>query len=582
MIHTVQLSLEEYFEDSVFAANTSLRDAVAKLATDAGEARGAIYTRIEVVEFILDLVGYTPDHDLSKTQILEPSFGNGEFLLSIIGRLITSWENHHNHAPIDVFSIVHSIRAVEIHYETFFSTKHLVTEKLIDAGISKSDAAFLAESWLVQGDFLIENQTTTFDFIVGNPPYLRQEAIPAVLLKEYRTRYKTMFDRADIYIAFIERALSLLQPNGALGFICSDRWMKNRYGGPLRNLIAREFYLSIYVDMVGTDAFHTDVSAYPAITIVKRQKQGITRIARKPLLDTEYLNRLASVLTSPQFSQTTEINEVSGLVDGTEPWLIDATDQLCVLRRIEARYPKIEDTGCKIGIGVATGADKVFIQDYYALDVEEDRKLKLVTTRDIRSGQVVWQGQGVINTFNDDGGTVDLNAYPKLKELLNCNADIIKQRHVAKQNPESWFRTIDRVWPELSRKPKLLIPDIKGEAHVVYDSGEYYPHHNLYYITSNSWDLKALQAVLLSKITQMFIAFYSTKMRGGYLRFQAQYLRRLRIPKWENVNESLRIELIDAAENKDIQRCNFAVANLYNLSQEERTLLGLEDEQNGY
>lgn len=577
MTNVEQLSLEEYFEDSVFAVNTSVRDAVAQLAsTDTDKARGAIYTRNEVVEFILDLVGYTPNHDLCEVQILEPSFGNGEFLLSIIERLIASWRLHHNHAPIDVSSVGHSIRAVELHYETFLSTKQLVIEKLIEKGIFKDDAVLLAESWLVQGDFLLERQATTFNYIVGNPPYLRQEAIPELLLKEYRAKYKTMFDRADIYIAFIERALSLLKLNGTLGFICSDRWMKNRYGGPLRNLIARDFSLNIYVDMVGTDAFLTEVSAYPAITVIKRQKQGITRIAHKPMLDKEYLRRLATALTSPQFSQTSGINEVSGLVDGTEPWLIDTADQLCVLRRIEATYPRIEEVGCKIGIGIATGADKIYIQDYYALDVEEDRKLKLVTTRDIRSGQIVWQGQGVINTFNDCGGTVDLNAYPKLKNFLDSNTDIIKQRHVAKQSPDNWFRTIDRVWPELSRKPKLLIPDIKGEAHVVYDSGEFYPHHNLYYITSNAWDLKALQAVLLSKITQMFLASYSTKMRGGYLRFQAQYLRRLRIPKWENVNEPLRIELIDAAENKDIQRCNIAVAKLYHLSQEDKKTLGLE------
>ncbi len=56
-----------------------------------------------------------------------------------------------------------------------------------------------------------------FDFVVGNPPYVRQELIPAPLLAEYRRRYQTMYDRADLYIPFIERSLSLLAEDGALG-----------------------------------------------------------------------------------------------------------------------------------------------------------------------------------------------------------------------------------------------------------------------------------------------------------------------------------------------------------------------------
>ncbi len=40
----------------------------------------------------------------------------------------------------------------------------------------------------------------------------------------------------------------LLEPGGRLAFICSDRWMKNRYGGPLRALVAPGYHLAAYVD----------------------------------------------------------------------------------------------------------------------------------------------------------------------------------------------------------------------------------------------------------------------------------------------------------------------------------------------
>jgi uncharacterized protein YlaI len=64
-----------------------------------------------------------------------------------------------------------------------------------------------------------------------------------------------MYDRADIYVAFIERSLQLLANKGVLGFICANCWMKNRYGGPLREFISKNFYLKFYVDMVDTQAF---------------------------------------------------------------------------------------------------------------------------------------------------------------------------------------------------------------------------------------------------------------------------------------------------------------------------------------
>jgi hypothetical protein len=34
------------------------------------------------------------------------------------------------------------------------------------------------------------------------------------------------------------------------------------------------------------------------------------------------------------------------------------------------------------------------------------------------------------------------------------------------------------------------------------------PHHNLYYLVSDSWDLEMLGGLLLSRITQLFIEAY--------------------------------------------------------------------------
>ena len=445
---------------------------------------------------------------------------------------------------------------------------------LVEKGISPKVAEELASAWLICNDFLLTDLEPEFDFVIGNPPYVRQERIPEVLLAEYRKRYSTLYDRADLYIPFIERSLSLLKSEGHLGFICADRWMKNRYGGPLREMIAKGFHLKIFVDMFHTEAFQSAVTAYPAITVIAKQRAGATRIAHKPNIAESSLKALASELISSKPPKNDSVRVIHAVTDGAEPWLLESSDQLDVLRRLEAEFPLLEEAGCKVGIGVATGADHAFIAPFDSLDVEPSRKLPLAMTGDLLNGEVDWQGYGIINPFAENGGLVDLEQYPRLQKYLAIHKERLVARHCAKMTPNKWYRTIDRIYPELALRPKLLIPDIKGEAHVVYESGRLYPHHNLYHITSDEWDLKALQAVLLSGIARLFVSTYTTKMRGGYLRFQAQYLRRIRLPKWTDIPKSVRTKLIAAAERGDVDKCNQAVFDLYALTSTEREALG--------
>lgn len=160
---------------------------------------------------------------------------------------------------------------------------------------------------------------------------------------------------------------------------------------------------------------------------------------------------------------------------------------------------------------------------------------------------------------------VKLEKYPKFAAYVEKHRERIAGRNVSKRSPHAWYRTIDRIYESLTWRPKLLIPDIKGSAHVVYEEGRLYPHHNLYYISSDTWDLRALQSVLSSRLAFAFIAAYSPKMRGGNLRFQAQYLRRIRLPKWEQVPQHLREDLAVAAKAGDLQAMDEAVRELYGL-----------------
>jgi len=543
-------------------------EAVDRLAHAAhGDEHGAVFTRREVVEFMLDLAGYLQERDLTALRLLEPSSGGGEFLVAAVERLIASWRQRGGTA--DLSACVH---AIELHRDTFEDTRQLIQDKLINMGLAPAEAIRLVGGWLHQGDFLLAALPGVFDVVVGNPPYVRQELIPAPLLAEYRKRFATLYDRADLYVPFIERSLDALSAGGQMVFICADRWIKNKYGGPLRAKVAAGFHLRAYVDMVDTPAFEAEVSAYPAITLITREPAGPTLVAERPELDAPQLSLLAKALRADGMD-CAGVRVLPHAAHGDQPWLLSTGDMLAIIRRFEATLPTLEETGCKVGIGVATGADKVYIGPWEQLDVEPSRKLPLATTKDIASGQVVWKGQGVLNPFESSGELVDLAAYPKLAAYLARHREAIMRRHVAQKSPDRWYRTIDRIWPDLAQTPKLLIPDIKGQAQVVFDEGSLYPHHNLYYVVSQTWTLRALQAVLLSTLAKGFIRAYSTTMRGGFLRFQAQYLRRIRVPHWADVPEPIRQALTAAAEQLDVGACDRAVAELYGLTDAELAIL---------
>lgn len=548
-------------------------NSVKTMASSGIEERGAFFTRRSVVEFILDLAGYTTERPLHRMSILEPSFGNGDFLLPIVERLIQSWKQSSDKNEDVAKALIPCVCAVELHGATFLSTRRKLLDFLCEHDIPLDAAVQLVKAWLIQGDFLLSELPQDLDFVVGNPPYVRQERIPTALLAVYRERYSTLYDRADLYIPFIERSLRLLAPKGHLAIICSDRWTKNRYGGPLRKMVSRNYHLKVYVDMVDTPAFYSEVSAYPSIVVIARQATGLTRIACRPEIDKTEIKDLATALIAPEIPSNTHVREIKGVMNGAEPWIFDEPDQLDLVRRLERTFPTLEEAGCKVGIGVATGADEAFIGLFDRLDVEPSRKLRLVTTQDIVFGKIHWRGLGLVNPFEADGSLVNLDRYPLLRQYLEDRKGRIANRHCARKSPANWYRTIDRIHDDLTAKPKLLIPDIKGEALIVYDAGEFYPQHNLYYITSNDWDLKALQILLQAGIARLFVSAYTTRMRGGYLRFQAQYLRRIRIPYWRDVPDNIKQALLKASTKGDIEASNHAVFQLYNLSKVESMTL---------
>lgn len=528
-----------------------------------GELHGVVLTRPHIVNLILDLVGYDEKKDLSVSRILEPACGRGAFLGPIVERLARSARRYKR----AVANLSDSILAYDIDKESVQESRKIICNILRSNGFSIDDSEVLASKWLRVGDFLNCQQNGLFQFIVGNPPYVRIEQIDSRLQAIYRSRYSTLYDRADLYIAFIEKSLGLLTADGKLSFICANRWTANRYGGPLRRFISDQFHVVWYLNLAVESAFESDVSAYPSVFVIDREKSQPTRLATICEVGSE--NGVTDEIGSRQFKTAVVTNPhiyKKWFVDD-EPWVLTDPRQFNLLRQLEKRFQCIEAFGgTRVGIGVATGCDRVFIVNN-DLDVESSRLEPLIMRRHISHGKINRSSQSVINTFESGGELVDLVKYPKLNRYLNRHGTLIRNRHVAKRNASGWFRTIDRVYPELTRRKKLLIPDIADSNQVVYENGKFHPHHNLYYIVSDSWDLEVLGALLSSRIALFFVWTYATKMRGGYLRFQAQYLRRVRLPQFDTIKSGLRTRLTSAFRDRDFVKIDELALEVYELDE---------------
>ncbi|MGH2716962.1 MAG: Eco57I restriction-modification methylase domain-containing protein, partial [Actinomycetota bacterium] len=441
------------------------------------------------------------------------------------------------------------------------------------AGLDDDEAAALAGHWVRTGDFLLHDHAqATADFVVGNPPYIRLENVSRATMDAYRRSCPTMRGRADIYVGFIERGLELLRPNGCLGFICADRWMHNQYGADLRRLVSESFSVETVIAMHDVDAFDSPVSAYPAIVTLRNRPPSATAVVdanrRFGEADTAELSGWRDRSSLPNIATPAfEASRIAHWFGGGDLWPAGSPPQLAVVADLEARFPPLEDarTQTRIGIGVATGCDAAYITKDAGL-VEGERLLPLLQAGDVASGGVRWSGSFLVNPW-DGRGLVDLEDYPRLKQHFEAHASRLRSRHVARKRPAHWYRTIDRVDPALLGKPKIVLPDLKASAHPVLDEGQFYPHHNLYYVVSETWDLEVLGGLLLSGIANLFVGAYCVKMRGGCYRFQAQYLRRIRVPAPSSIPPSCATALAQAFAQRDVEAATAAALQAYGVKE---------------
>jgi type I restriction-modification system DNA methylase subunit len=167
-----------------FLGTPEVDAAVADMASAGSKARGAAFTRREVVDFILDLAGYTADKPLHEARILEPSMGHGDFLLPVIHRLFESYRRETKRKRNVVKDLAIACSRSSCIRPAMRSHARSSQKRCARKGLRPSNANHCANRWLKQGDFLLLPLEGEFTHVIGNPPYVRQELIPDILMAE--------------------------------------------------------------------------------------------------------------------------------------------------------------------------------------------------------------------------------------------------------------------------------------------------------------------------------------------------------------------------------------------------------------
>lgn len=523
----------------------------------ASEHHGVVYTRRWVVDLVLDIAGYAPGKGITGKVIVEPACGEGAFLVAIAERLAKELTSVHG----DWDALRNAVRAYDIDADSLEVARTVTSSALVSAGCPEGQARDLVDTWLVHGDFILDD-VTRCDFVVGNPPYVRATEIDKDKRSEYVSRLRSVTAGCDLYVSFFDRGLDILRDDGVLCFICADRWLQNKYGALLRARMGDDCDLVSLVRMHGVDAFDDAVDAYPAITTIRKgHVSAKLRFANcKPDFGPADADMLLDWLRGSGTALSTAHVEAFEIDKPTGASIYPIGDHELVdfVSRASKALPSLEQAGVHLGIGVATGCDDVFLtQDAHL--VESDRMMPLFYMRDYRKGNPE-RRRWLVNPWNADGTLVDLEEYPRLKTYFMGNKARLSNRHVAKKNEASWYRTIDKVNPDLMDRDLLLMPDMTAYPDPVLSHG-LYPHHNCYWLTSDEWDMRALGGLLMADTTRRFIDAFGVKMRGGTLRFQAQYLRLVHMPQYAKVSEENRAGLARAFMNNDrAMATHFAIA----------------------
>ena len=120
-----------------------------------------------------------------------------------------------------------------------------------------------------------------FDVVIGNPPWVHSKFMDQAFKSHYGRSYAVAKRQYDLFSIFIERGVTLLKPDGILGFIVPDRFLVNPDYEPLREFLLENAWIR-QITLTGEGVF-ADVEMPSTILII--QKRKISRLARASVVE---------------------------------------------------------------------------------------------------------------------------------------------------------------------------------------------------------------------------------------------------------------------------------------------------------
>jgi len=186
-----------------------------------------------------------------------------------------------------------------------------------------------------------------FDLVVGNPPWLRAEDVPAELRRRLAGRYQWWraggpgyANRPDLAVAFLERSMELTKPGGMVAMLVPAKVASAGYGTAARHALAARATLVAVADLTGDPRASFEATVYPLALVV-----------RKAPAPPRHRVRIA-LQRGPTVAQ-------SGL-GGGGPWLLRREPLRAVLEALREGHPALSSL-MSCHLGVKTGANRLFL-----------------------------------------------------------------------------------------------------------------------------------------------------------------------------------------------------------------------------
>ena len=192
-----------------------------------------------------------------------------------------------------------------------------------------------------------------FDLVVGNPPYVQiQKLDDKTYKKRLREQFTVYSGNSDLYCLFFEKGNDLLNKNGCLAFITSNKWLKSMYGDLLRNYFLNKCEIITLIDFKALQIFK---KASVDTSIIVSKKGDFKNLNACQIESLNEYNNLEDTVKSKSIQTKKSI--LSG------PWVINNKESLNLLEKLKHLENRIFFKREQFRYGIKTGLNKAFLID---------------------------------------------------------------------------------------------------------------------------------------------------------------------------------------------------------------------------